>query len=70
MATDHNAAVEKYDALYAEYSKLVSQYNAIAAQTEELQEELGKTRYLLPVPRTISSIELPGQSEKMFDSGL
>lgn len=67
MATDHNTAVEKYDALYAEYSKLVNQYNAIADQTEELQEELGKTRYLLPVPRIISSIELPGQSEKMLE---
>lgn len=70
MATDHNAAVEKYDALYAEYSNLVNQYNAIADQAEELQEELGKTRYLLPVPRIISSIELPGQSEKMFESSL
>ncbi|MBD2066638.1 hypothetical protein H6F93_03715 [Leptolyngbya sp. FACHB-671] len=67
MASDHNAAVAKYDSLYAEYSKLVNQYNAIAAQTEELQEELGKTRYLLPVPRIISSIELPGQSEEILE---
>lgn len=60
MATDHNAAVAKYDALYAEYSQLLNQYNAIAQQTEALQEKLEKTQYLLPIPRVLSSIELPG----------
>ncbi|NJN57325.1 MAG: hypothetical protein HC879_07370 [Leptolyngbyaceae cyanobacterium SL_5_9] len=58
IATDHNAAVAKYDALYADYSELVNRYNAIAQQVDTLQEKLGETQYLLPIPRLLSSIEL------------
>ncbi|NJO50208.1 MAG: hypothetical protein HC840_13060 [Leptolyngbyaceae cyanobacterium RM2_2_4] len=58
IATDHNAAVAKYDALYADYSELVNRYNAIAQQVDTLQEQLGETRYLLPIPRLLSSTEL------------
>jgi chromosome segregation ATPase len=54
LATEHNAAVAKYDALYADYSELIGQHNAIANQVETLEQRLGTTLYFLPLPKTVS----------------